>query len=336
MSVIGNYSQGASGNIETELGGETAATGGNLGSPDTYSHLDVSGTAVLNGTFEVSLTNGFAPQLGDVFSVFNYGAYAGQFTNYLGLRISSNLVLAPTLTSNALILTATTVSAGTTAPLQPVTSGSSIPVASGSTYAGIISTSPLSSGNGTVATVLGGTATSSTSVSISFQPAGNFAASSGGPLVSDIVNFQGTGTNTFVLQIDYNEAALAAGENEQDIFLAWLNPGTDTWENAVLGNTGNSVPNQIIGAYNPATDFVLGDYGVDPVDGRVWAVVNHNSAFGAAAVGTASVPEPGTWGMVGLGVAGIAVGRRRSRKRLRNGECGMGGNNFEEVQVVHG
>jgi hypothetical protein len=64
MSVAGNYSQGATGNLETELGGTNAASLNNLGSANTYSHLDVSGIASLNGTFQVSLTNGFAPQLG--------------------------------------------------------------------------------------------------------------------------------------------------------------------------------------------------------------------------------------------------------------------------------
>jgi hypothetical protein len=182
-------------------------------------------------------------------------------------------------------------------------------VASGSTYAGITSASTLSTGNSTVATVLGGTATSSSAVAISFQPAGNFAASNGGPLISDEVNFHGTGSDMFVLQIDYNEAALSAGESAQDLFLAWLDPSTDTWENAVLGNTGDSVPRQIIGAYNPAQDFVLGDYGVDPVDGRVWAVVDHNSQFAAAVV-----PEPDPWALVSCAaLAAAAIGKRSRR-----------------------
>ncbi len=71
-----------------------------------------------------------------------------------------------------------------------------------------------------------------------------------------------------------------------------------------------SVPQQIIGAYNLATDFVLGDYGVDPVDGRVWAVVNHNSEFGAAVI-TQAVPEPSAF--VLLGLATLALARRRRR-----------------------
>jgi hypothetical protein len=112
----------------------------------------------------------------------------------------------------------------------------------------------------------------------------------------------------FVLQIDYNEAALAAGANATDIFLAWLNPTTDAWENAVLGNTGDSVPNQIFGAFDPATDRVLGDYGVDPIDGRVWAVLDHNSEFS-----TASVPEPGTWALLGLAAVGLTACRPQGR-----------------------
>ena len=146
-------------------------------------------------------------------------------------------------------------------------------------------------------------------MTIGFQGAGGFATGNGTSLISDVVNFQGTGVDTFVLQIDYNEGSLTAGESAADLYLAWLDPSTQTWENAVLGNTGNSVPRQIIGAYDPALDFVLGDYGVDPVDGRVWAVLDHNSTFGA--VGTQAVPEPATWAMEGFAMLALAGLRRR-------------------------
>jgi hypothetical protein len=133
--------------------------------------------------------------------------------------------------------------------------------------------------------------------------------------VSDIANFHGTGTNTFVLQISYNPAALSAGENVNSLYLAWLDPG-GAWENAVLGNTGNSIPNEIFGAYNPATDFVLGDYGIDSIDDRVWAVLDHNSEF-AVSNGLVAVPEPSTWGLLALAAMPLGAGscmRRRSRR----------------------
>jgi hypothetical protein len=57
--------------------------------------------------------------------------------------------------------------------------------------------------------------------------------------------------------------------------LMWFNPTTQTLENAVLANTGNSKPHFKQGAFDPKTDFHLGTYGVDPVNNTVWAVLNH-------------------------------------------------------------
>ena len=37
-------------------------------------------------------------------------------------------------------------------------------------------------------------------------------------------------------------------------------------------------------AYHPATDFQLGNYGVDTVNNVVWAVINHNSYFAVGRV----------------------------------------------------
>jgi hypothetical protein len=293
--VIGNYTQSAAGFVDVSLGGTASATLSNLGSAATYSHLDVSGTASLNGTFELSLMNGFLPHLGDVYSVVNASYTSGQFSGYMGLLLSSSLVLQPTYGTKGLTLTVSTVTPGTSATLRPVTPGNSITVTSGSTYAGITSTSTLAGGNGTVLTVLGGTASATRTVTVNFQ-----STSKGGQLISDIANFASTGTDTFVLQLSYNPASLGATANVNSLFLAWLNPATNTWQNAVLGNTGKSVPQQIIGAYNPATDFVLGDYGIDSVDDRVWAVIDHNSEFAV------SVPEPGTWALLGLGALALA------------------------------
>jgi len=168
-------------------------------------------------------------------------------------------------------------------------------------------------GNVTTATVLDGTSSAGATVSVNFTPAGAFAAGSGGTLVSDIVDFHGTGTDMFVLQISYNAAALAAGQTEMSLFLQWLDPG-GSWENAVLGNTDipggqSNDPTEIFGAYDPDTDFQLGYYGVDTADQTVWAVVDHNSEF--AAGGLEATPEPGTWAMLALGALILALTHKR-------------------------
>ena len=56
------------------------------------------------------------------------------------------------------------------------------------------------------------------------------------------------------------------------------------------------------GAYNPATEFVLGDYGVDTVNDRVWAVIDHNSSFGVGE-STAVLPEPSSAALLAFGAS---------------------------------
>jgi len=63
--------------------------------------------------------------------------------------------------------------------------------------------------------------------------------------------------------------------------LAWFSNSTGVWKNAVLGNSGTTKPTFFNRAYNPATDFHLGYYGIDAAHHVVWAVVNHNSKFAA-------------------------------------------------------
>ena len=58
-------------------------------------------------------------------------------------------------------------------------------------------------------------------------------------------------------------------------------------------------------AYNPLTDFDLGDYGVDTATNHVWAVLDHNSQF-------ATTPEPTAAAFLGLGTLLLAARRRRN------------------------
>jgi len=61
LTIHGNYAQGASGTLEAFLGGLAAGTG--------YSQLDVTGTATLGGTLNVTLINSFDPTNAETFFI---------------------------------------------------------------------------------------------------------------------------------------------------------------------------------------------------------------------------------------------------------------------------
>jgi hypothetical protein len=64
-----------------------------------------------------------------------------------------------------------------------------------------------------------------------------------------------------------------------------------------------------VGAYDSATDFQLGSYGIDTVNHEVWAVVDHNSEFAVAQ----AVPEPSSWTAL-LGGLGLLLGFQRGKR----------------------
>ena len=130
---------------------------------------------------------------------------------------------------------------------------------------------------------------------------------------SDVVNVTGSGTDTFVLQLTYDQALAATalgGGNNAMIF--WLDPADNTYKLAVLGNSSGT-PTFIQGAYDPNVDFQLGYYGVDTATQTAWAVVDHNGNF----VVSTTVPEPSSVACAVLALAlggGVARARRASRR----------------------
>jgi hypothetical protein len=279
-----------------------------------YPVLNVSGATTLAGAIKLSLTNGFSPQTGDVFTLLTYGSETGSFTSYLGSRFSTNSVLVPSYSGGAFKLTAGPRGLGTPATPTVIPSGGSAVVLPGASFAGLTSTSPLNAGMVMQATLLDGRASVTRTVSLGFTAAGSQSAANGGPLFSDMLSVQGTANDKFVLQLDYNEALLAAGDADARLLLEWFN-GTK-WVNAVIGNSdGGARQASFLGPYDPATEFVLGNYGVDTVNDRVWAVIDHNSSFGVGET-TAPLPEPCSGALVILGASALLAGRPRRPGRM--------------------
>ncbi len=194
---------------------------------------------------------------------------------------------------------------------------SSALVAGGETYRGVSAVSP--TGLGTLASLLGGTASTTTHVAMDFnlpgQPANQFLAQTGG-VFSDVLTLTGNGGDKFVLQLNYDDTGLTLGQ-EEALLLSWFNPdpGVLAFVNAVDGNT--NLPGEVnsplghIGAYDPLTDFHLGYYGVDPVNNQVWAVIDHNSDF--ATVNPVPAPEPTSAILAICGALPLLARRRRTR-----------------------
>jgi hypothetical protein len=78
ITLTGNYTQGANGLLNLEIGGYTAVT--------EYDQFAVSGSAALAGTLNLTLINGFRPKVNDVFQILSFGSFTGGFTtvNFTG------------------------------------------------------------------------------------------------------------------------------------------------------------------------------------------------------------------------------------------------------------
>jgi len=136
-------------------------------------------------------------------------------------------------------------------------------------------------------------------------------------LASDRLSIDGLDGTTFLLVMN-SAIDIPANATLEDFYLGWFDTGDSTWKNAVLGNHAANGSLALAGGYAEsyqqflssnggwnATDM-LGAYGVDATNNQVWAVIDHNSEFGA-------VPEPSTCALLALG--GVVILLYACRKK---------------------
>ena len=105
LSVGGDYTQGSGGTLEIELGGTAPGT--------EHDQLNVTGTATLAGTLDISPLNGLDPRLGETFEILTAGSVTGTFDTVTGASLPCGEELKVTYTATAVLLTAPYVSDGT-------------------------------------------------------------------------------------------------------------------------------------------------------------------------------------------------------------------------------
>lgn len=76
LTVTGNYTQGASGTLQTEIAGTTPGT--------QFDRLQVGGAVTLDGTLAIVNGGGFSPALTDTFQILTGGSVSGTFAQLTG------------------------------------------------------------------------------------------------------------------------------------------------------------------------------------------------------------------------------------------------------------
>jgi hypothetical protein len=97
LAITGAYTQNSTGNLNISIGGLTAGT--------QFGQLNVTSTATLNGTLNVSLINGFVPNIGDSFDILSASSVTGTFATVNGLCIDSSESFTVTYNANDVVLT---------------------------------------------------------------------------------------------------------------------------------------------------------------------------------------------------------------------------------------
>lgn len=105
-------------------------------------------------------------------------------------------------------------------------------------------------------------------------------------LLSDVLDVSGSGSNPFLLQLNYSPTVLAALGTSRPM-LGWYSSGA--WVNAILGNVGmaslSSTEVEALFVNGPYTEGLpTGSWGHDEANHVVWAVLDHNSEFAATPI----------------------------------------------------
>jgi len=96
LTVVGNFPQTATGNLNIEIGGRTAGV--------DYDQLNNTGPATLDGALNIQLINGFRPNGGDSFEIIHYTSHAGFFDHINGLNIGGGFFLQPIFSATNVVL----------------------------------------------------------------------------------------------------------------------------------------------------------------------------------------------------------------------------------------
>lgn len=174
-------------------------------------------------------------------------------------------------------------------------------------------------GFGNTISLVGGTSSGNKQVVIASQ--------NGGPgfstLASDSFSVTGNDGDVFALQLSFDAAAAAQLGGASNVVLLYKPPGSNIYENAVDGDHGVNTTNSLYFHYqgsfasfesqygiNDANLFnYLGAYGVDTNNDVAWAVIDHNSDFGAGII--SAVPEPSFYALFGLGAFFLLIAVKR-------------------------
>jgi hypothetical protein len=103
LAISGNYQQTSAGVLDLGIGGPVGANSG---------YLTIGGVATLNGTFNVSVQNGYTPKLNDYFYMMGFSSESGTFATVNGLALGNNLNLSLGYSATSLGLQVTQANAG--------------------------------------------------------------------------------------------------------------------------------------------------------------------------------------------------------------------------------
>ncbi|MEO1925432.1 MAG: LEPR-XLL domain-containing protein, partial [Gammaproteobacteria bacterium] len=84
IQTLASLTQTAGATLDIEIGGTTAGPG-SVVTDDGYDQVNVSGTAILDGSLTVTLLNNFTPTVGQVFNILTFGSVSGKFSAANGL-----------------------------------------------------------------------------------------------------------------------------------------------------------------------------------------------------------------------------------------------------------